>query len=132
MTTMISAEETPSQSTSPAERRQHQRFKVPEKTLAITPNIIGQLVDISVGGCELKYIDNNGNLAQEGAMDILMNDKGFYMEQVPITTAWQDRPESSAISTIVIRKVGLRFAELSQIQKEKIDYFIKNYAIGVA
>ena len=129
---MISTEQTTSQSSSPAERRQHQRFKAPEKTLAITPNIIGQIVDISAGGCELKYIDNNGKLAPEGAMDILMNDKGFYMEHVPIAMAWQDRPESSALSTIVIRKIGIRFADLSTMQKERIDYFIKNYAIGVA
>lgn len=129
---MTSTEQAPRQDTAPAERRQHQRFKAPEKTLAITPNIIGQIVDISAGGCELKYIDNNGKLAQEGAMDILMNDKGFYMEQLPIVMAWQDRPESSALSTIVIRKVGLRFANLNPIQKERIDYFIKNYATGVA
>jgi len=117
---------------SSTERRKYQRFKVPEKTLAITPNIIGQIVDISVGGCELKYIDNNGKLAPKGAMDILMNDKGFYMEQVPIAMAWQDRPESSALSTIVIRKIGLRFADLSPLQKERIDYFIENYATGAA
>lgn len=128
---MIPAEQTTGQNVSSAERRQHQRFKAPEKTLAITPNIIGQIVDISAGGCELKYIDNNGLLAPEGVMDILMNDKGFYMESVPIAMAWQDHPESSALSTIVIRKIGLRFADLSPIQKEKIDYFIKNYAIGV-
>lgn len=128
----MSTEPLPIQSSSPSERRQYQRFKAPEKTLAITPNIIGQIVDISVGGCELKYIDNNGKLAPNGAMDILMNDKGFYMEQVPIATAWQDQPESSALSTIVIRKIGIRFADLSPSQKERIDYFIKNYAIGVA
>lgn len=129
---MTSTDLAPSQNTAPAERRQHQRFKAPEKTLAITPSIIGQIVDISAGGCELKYIDNNGKLAQEGAMDILMNDKGFYMEQLPIAMAWQDRPASSALSTIVIRKVGLRFANLTPNQRERIDYFIKNYAIGVA
>ena len=123
----------PSTHTPPAEeRRQHQRFKVPEKTLAITPNIIGQIIDISAGGCELKYIDNNGQLEQEGAMDILMNDKGFYMEQVPIVMAWQDRPQSSALSTIIVRKIGVRFAELSPEQKERIDYFIKNFTLGVA
>lgn len=117
---------------SPTERRQHQRFKAPEKTLAITPNIIGQIVDISAGGCELKYIDNNGTLAHEGAMDILMNDRGFYMEEIPIRMAWQDTPESSALSTIIIRKVGIRFTDLNQDQREKIDFFIKNYALGVA
>ena len=128
---MISAPQTISPNASPSERRQHQRFKAPEKTLAITPNIIGQIVDISVGGCELKYIDNNGKLAPEGAMDILMNDKGFYMEGVPIAMAWQDHPEPSSLSSIVIRKIGIRFDNLNPIQKEKIDYFIRNYAIGV-
>jgi hypothetical protein len=71
-------------------------------------------------------------LAPEGAMDILVNDKGFYLEQVPITMVWQDKPESSALSTIVIRKIGIRFANLNSKQKERIDYFIKNYTVGVA
>lgn len=129
---MISIGQPIKPSQSPTERRQHQRFKAPEKTLAITPNIIGQIVDISAGGCELKYIDNNGKLANEDAMDILMNDKGFYMEQIPISMAWQDLPERSVLSTISIRKVGIRFADLNPEQKERIDYFIKNYALGVA
>lgn len=125
-------ENTPLRNPAPTERRRHQRFKTPERTLAITPNIIGQIIDISAGGCELKYIDNNGDLAPDGSMDILMNDKGFYMEHVPIAMAWQDRPESSALSTIIIRKIGISFTDLSDSQKERIDYFIKNYAIGVA
>ncbi|MDD5759892.1 MAG: PilZ domain-containing protein [Desulfobulbaceae bacterium] len=129
---MIPTEQTPPYNPSSTERRRHQRFKVPERTLAITPNIIGQIVDISVGGCELKYIDNSGELASEGAMDILMNDKGFYMEHVPIAMAWQDRPVSSALSTIVIRKIGISFTDLNPEQQERIDYFIKNYAIGIA
>lgn len=114
------------------ERRRHQRFKAPEKTLAITPNIIGQIIDISAGGCELKYIDNNGQLPSEGVMDILANDAGFYLEEVPIAMAWQDRPENSALSTILIRKVGLKFATLTPIQKERIDFFIKNHSLGIA
>lgn len=129
---MVPKESVSQPSPSPAERRRHQRFKAPEKTLAITPNIIGQIVDISAGGCELRYIDNNGQLEQEGAMDILMHDKGFYMEQVPIIMAWQERPQSSALSTIIIRKIGVRFAELSPAQQERIDYFIKNFTLGVA
>lgn len=129
---MISTEQNPPYNPASTERRRHQRFKAPERTLAITPNIIGQIVDISAGGCELKYIDNCGDLAPEGAMDILMNDKGFYMEHVPITMAWQDRPVSSALSTIIIRKIGISFTDLSPEQKERIDYFIKNYAIGIA
>jgi len=114
------------------ERRRYQRFKAPEKTLAITPNIIGQIIDISAGGCELKYIDNNGQLPREGVMDILANDAGFYLEEVPVAMAWQDRPENSALSTIIIRKVGLSFANLSPAQKEQIDFFIKNHTLGIA
>ena len=129
---MILATQTTSQRPLAAERRQHQRFKAPEKTLAITPNIIGQIVDISAGGCELKYIDNNAKLPPNSAMDIMMNDKGFFMEQVPIAMAWHDSPPNPGLNTILIRKIGIRFADLSPIHKERIDYFIKNYAIGVA
>lgn len=129
---MVSMDKSLAHSPSPAERRKHQRFKAPEKTLAITPDVIGQIVDISAGGCELKYIDTSGKKVDEGSMDILMSDNGFYMEQVPITMAWQDRPESSALSTIIIRKVGIRFAGLTPAQQQRIDYFISNYTLGVA
>ncbi|MDP2105418.1 MAG: PilZ domain-containing protein [Desulfobulbaceae bacterium] len=129
---MTHTEPPPSLKPTMTERRRHQRFKAPEKTLAITPNIIGQIIDISAGGCELKYIDNNGHLPTEGVMDILANDAGFYLEEVPIAMAWQDQPENSALSTIMIRKVGLSFASLTPAQKERIDFFIKNHTLGIA
>lgn len=65
-------------------------------------------------------------------MDILANETGFYMEEIPITMAWQERPENSALSTIVIRKVGLSFTNLTPAQKKQIDFFISNHTLGIA
>lgn len=129
---MVSLKNAPQPDPAVVERRQHPRFKAPEKTLAITSTIIGQILDISAGGCEVKFIDNNEQLAPRIAMDILMHDHGFYMEQVPVVMAWQDLPQSSALSTIIVRKIGVRFAELSPAQQEKIDFFIKNFTVGTA
>ncbi len=129
---MVSLPNAPHPTPAPVERRKHQRFKAPEKTLAITPTIIGQILDISAGGCEVKFIDNNGQMDRELAMDILMHDHGFYMEQVPVVMAWQELPQCSALSTIIVRKIGVRFAKLSPAQHEKIDFFIKNFTIGTA
>ncbi len=117
---------------SPDERRHNQRFKAPEKTLAITPDFIGQIVDISTTGCKLRYIDNSGKLSPQSSMDILMSDHDFYMEQIPIAMAWQERSERTSFSTITLREVGVYFAALVPDQQDRIDLFIKNHALGVA
>lgn len=117
---------------SPDERRHTQRFKAPDKTLAITQDFIGQIVDISSGGCKLRYIDNSGALSQQKTMDIMMSDSDFYLERVPIAMAWHERPENTAWSTIIIREVGVYFTALPPAQQHRIDHFIKNYALGAA
>ena len=52
-------------------------------------------------------------------MDILLNEKEFYMERVPIAVAWEESQENGALSAISVKKVGICFAELSPVQKEK-------------
>lgn len=129
MTTKSDPTTTPRKS--PDERRHSQRFKAPEKTLAITQDFIGQIVDISASGCKFRYIDNSGTLSQQKAMDIMMSDSDFYLEHIPIAMAWQERPESAALSTITIREVGVYFSPLLPAQQDRIDHFIKKYAIGL-
>ena len=112
------------------ERRQHIRFAVPSKTLAITPRYLGRLLDISLEGCGVKYVGEDIRLEETEHIDILMKRSkanGCYMERLPIKIVWEDSPEFSPFSTIVVKKVGMKFNGLSSLQKQQLHSFIDNY-----
>lgn len=115
------------------ERRQSPRFTVPGKTIAITPRNLGQVLDISLDGCAIKYIGEDIQLNPDDYIDILMKEaknQGFYMEKIPINMVWEDSPDFSAFSTIVVKRVGMEFKELSASQKQQLAVFIDNYGIA--
>nr|MBF0221688.1 PilZ domain-containing protein [Desulfobulbaceae bacterium] len=117
------------------ERRQFPRYTVPGKTIAITPHNLGQVLDISLDGCAIKYIGEDTLLNSNDYIDILMKEaknKGFYLEKIPINMVWENSPDFSAFSTIVVKKVGMKFKELSAIQQQELQIFIENYGIAEA
>jgi|GEM_PF-6222669 len=112
------------------ERRHYPRYTVPSRTIAITPRNLGQLIDISVDGCSIKYIGEEIHLDTEEYIDILMKiakGNGFYMEKLPINVVWEDEPDYSAFSTITIKKVGMAFKTLTARQKRQLQRFIDIY-----
>jgi hypothetical protein len=112
------------------ERRQHARYTVPGRTIAITPRNLGQLIDISLDGCSIKYIGEEIHLDAEDYIDILMKiskGTGCYMQKLPINVVWEETPDFSAFSTIIVKKVGMSFKGLTSEQKQQIKSFIEIY-----
>lgn len=112
------------------ERRQSVRYNVPGKTIAISPHNLGQVLDISMQGCSVKYIGGELHFKAEECIDILMKqakDNGFYIEQLPIQIAWEDSPDFSAFSSIVVKRVGMKFHELTEPQQQQLNQFITQH-----
>lgn len=120
------------------ELRQKQRFKVKEGALAFfnpNPSILGSIVDISEGGLAFTYMENSSSPPEGTAakLDILMSDDGFYLDQVPFeTVADFEMPTEYSFSTIIMKRLCLKFGKLSAEQKKQLDYFISKYTIGIA
>ena len=111
------------------ELRKKPRFKVKEGALAFfnpNPSILGSIIDISEGGLAFTYMDNSVSLPEEPVkLDILMSDDGFYLDQLPFETVADFRiPPEYSFSTVTMKRLCLKFGELSAEQKKQLDYFI--------
>ena len=115
--------------------RQKQRFKVRDGALAFfnpNPSILGSIIDISEDGLAFAYMDNNSSLPEEKPtkLDILISDDGFYLDQLPFeTVANFELPNEYSFSTVIMKRLCLKFGKLSKEQKKQLDYFISKYTI---
>ncbi len=121
-----------------SELRQNQRFLVKEGALAFFnphPSILGSIIDISKGGLAFTYMETEAPTPEreEVKLDILMSDDGFYLDQLPFeTVADLEIPAEYSFSTVIMKRLCLKFGNLSAEQKKQLDYFINNYTVGRA
>lgn len=78
------------------------------------------LLDISHGGISFRYIGNKCRTAGVGRVD-LYYDENLWLGGVPVQSV-EDLPLSDG--TISYRRCGLRFAELSDEQIERLESFM--------
>ena len=118
------------------ELRKHKRFKVKEGALAFfnpNPTILGSIIDVSKSGLAFAYMktDSEIDLTPEIKLDLLMSVDGFYLDQLPFDAVADILlPSQYAFSTIVMKRLCVKFGQLSKNQKKQLDYFISHYAIG--
>lgn len=120
-----------------AELRKKPRFKVKDGALAFfnpNPSILGSIIDISEGGLAFTYMNNSSSIPEQEEsvkLDILMSDDGFYLDQLPFEkVADFQMPTEYSFSTIIMKRLSLKFGKLSAEQKKQLDYFISKYTVG--
>ena len=118
------------------EQRRHQRFKAKEGAYAVLSSRVskvGQILDISLGGLALTYIANGAPSNVSEMLDILLADNGFYLEKIPFQTITDlEIPNRFPFTTIVMKRHGVRFIELSQFHESKLKEFIEKHTTGEA
>lgn len=119
--------------TSQTERRQHERYQVPNLVVVLPKRSsaqIARIINISKGGMAVRYLDQNDWLGPANKIDILANSE-FFMTNLPIS-AIRDFKVDNDISFSIIRErqCCLQFGELSPEQQEKLDEFILQYSAG--
>ena len=120
------------------ELRKYKRFKVKEGALAFfnpNPTILGSIIDVSKNGLAFTYMktDSEIELTPAVKLDILMSIDGFYLDHLPFDAVADILlPAQNAFSTIVMKRLCLKFGQLSKEQEKQLDYFISYYAIGSA
>ena len=118
------------------ELRKYKRFKVKEGALAFfnpNPTIIGSIIDVRKNGLAFTYMktDFEMELSPAVKLDILMSIDGFYLDYLPFEAIADILlPAHYAFSTIVMKRLCLKFGQLSRDQEKQLDYFISHYAIG--
>ncbi len=118
------------------DRRKYRRFKVPSDAFAIIkrPRFkVGQIVDISMGGIAICYLDKplEGGLLR--SFDMLLADSGFYLPKIKAALVW-DAPCRllAPDDPSTIRQCGIKFENLTSMQQAKLTYFIPQHADGFA
>ena len=123
-----------SESSEYEERRQHHRTSVSTGVIAVlissSPEIIGSVSDISLGGAKITY-HNPKNRASNyftNKVDLISDDR--FVEGIPSINAWDKAVDTSDfIATEDLRQCGIQFADLTPNQLFLLRGFINRCSI---
>jgi hypothetical protein len=116
------------------EQRKYVRFSTGDYTFAALRKgfeTIGKINDISINGLALSYLCESIKAPLHRGFtsaDIFSSEKSFYLQKLPFEIVYdiQD-PKFDNTSSIITRRCGLHFGELSKSQSEQLEFFIENY-----
>ena len=116
------------------EQRRSQRFRVKENALALDHSIIGQILNLSMGGLMFRYLADlynfKGNLAE---LDVYFAGDGLCLRRVPCATVFNKAVENEIpFSSLSMRECGVKFGTLTLQQEAQLRHIIANRTIGEA
>ncbi len=117
------------------ERRKARRYKANDGAYAaISPYsyMLGQIVDISMGGLAFKYIDTSNDSTEDTLPDpseetIFLSSMGCYVGDLPFETVSDyELTHAPSFSSMRVRKRHIQFRDLSFKQLFDLDYYLRN------
>ena len=118
------------------ERRQHPRLPVSSGIIAVlitsSPEIIGSVSDISLGGAKITYHKpaNSELDYSKLKVDLISDDR--FVEAVPCSNAWDRAVETgSFLAAGELRQCGIHFTDLNPNQLFLLRSFINRCAVPV-
>ena len=114
------------------EQRMSLRFKAPNKTIVYTDDSFGQILDICDDGFSLQYVDLGTPIRQQQVVDIFLGTLCLSLRKIPVTVMWEDRSPSRNNASVIMSTVGLKFDNLTDVQRSMLDYFIGHHTAGSA
>lgn len=123
------------------DKREHKRYQVPADSyvsVGSDDRIVGQIIDISVGGIAFRHVGSD-ELPAEAHLDIFLTEGDLYLRKVPFK-----RVADFEIRNVVVEKTVdpiprsyrtmkrgcVQFGELMPGQISQLEHFIQNHAIG--
>jgi len=116
------------------EQRKHKRYLVKDRAFAVLgPDALKlcHMIDISKGGLSFRYFIDSEELAEElFDLGILYGDD-FYVEKIPARVVSDNVIENNSyFSSIIMKRRGIQFGDLTRRQEEQLEYFIENNTSG--
>jgi len=122
-----------SESSEYEERRQHQRTSVSTGVIAVlitsSPEIIGSVSDISLGGAKITYHNpkNRASNCSTNKVDLISDDR--FVEAIPCSNAWDMAVETNDFfAADDLRQCGIQFDTLTPNQLFLLRGFINRCA----
>ena len=123
------------------ERRKYVRFLVQPNAyaaLGASYTKIGKICDVSMGGVAFEYYSGKEVLNQhDSTVTIFITVNNFYLENIPCQMI-SDQPKSSSNkasmlnSNYVVKRCCLQFVNISEDQRQRLDYFLNHHTHGIA
>ena len=117
-----------------AEKRRFRRFQAPQNAFAFLrgqEGKLGQIIDISKGGLAFRYVAHGGQTNGSIQLDIFLANNGFHLEKITFITVSDFEVTVQGLSkSVIMRRCGVQFDELSQNHASRLQYFIENHALG--
>ena len=115
------------------ERRRHKRFQAEDGAYAaVRPQYdkIGQIIDVSRGGLAFRYMVSGSQEDASSELDIFLIGDSFHLDKVPFQTVSDEQiPETLSPGSQKMRRCGVQFEELTQVQVLKLEEFILNHTV---
>jgi hypothetical protein len=116
------------------EKRRFRRFQVPKNAFALLngpDGRLGRITDISKDGLAFRYVGKGEPPKRSFQMDILLANNGFRLEKVSFRTVSDFEVSKPGLANfLIMRRRGVQFDGLDQNYVSRLEYFIKNYALG--
>ena len=115
------------------ERRQYARFNIASlmgyavvKRGWLPFPVMGNIVDISMGGVSFCYVARGEPRYKPSQLDILMTDGSLHLDGAPLETfSWDFEMEREGSVGFTTRQCGVKFGTLTDSQKWALRHFIR-------
>lgn len=92
------------------------------------PIKLGRVMDISEGGIEIRYFEEDAWPDDFSVLSIrVANDRAIRLENIPVTTVDDLKVADSPAAVTEKRRRSLRFGNLSEDQRQQLEDFIKQH-----
>ena len=116
------------------DQRRWARFPVPSESAftvfkrhRFRPSLMGNIVDIGLGGLSFRYIADEKCSSRLSHIDILSTDGRFSLNKVKVKTISDFEISNEASAGFETRQCGVQFGDLTDNQKSDLRYFIQTY-----
>ena len=116
--------------------RKYERYSAREGAIvALKPqaNILGQMIDIGMGGLSFRYIECHEPPGYSDELVILMASQHFFLDKVPFKAVSDIEIENNiSFSSIKMRRCSVEFGHLNLQQAASIENFILKHTATTA
>lgn len=118
-------------------RRKQERVSVKDNVYVVIdtqPQTMGQMVEISTTGMAFTFVDLDAvssRLAKESIMrlDLFAGGKGFFVKDISCRLVSKiENASTHPLSSLSIKRVGVKFEELSLPQQVQINHLVQRQA----
>jgi len=114
------------------ERRRHTRFRPKEGTMAVSQQVLGPIINISMAGLAFRYMNGTTNKKISDRLGIFLGSDNILIEELT-TQVISDKIVSSGSTFLQIstRQRSIQFINLTKQQRIKLEDFISNKTLEI-